>query len=160
MDLLFFINSFQFIMPILLSLLFISVLEKMLAMIHHIKGWKTFQSIKLGKKASSPSQEQQLQNTELWHSPKIGIWAENINRGELFGVTDLIQAIFPFSNGYKFIEANAGIYTNKLGDRNWYTARSRPAYKENLNFSHVLVQCYSSGNSAIALGNLNWLATS
>lgn len=61
MDLLFFINSFNFIMPILLSLLFISVLETMLAMIYHIKGWETVQSIKLGKKSSSPFQEQQLQ---------------------------------------------------------------------------------------------------
>lgn len=61
MDLLFFINSFHFIMPILLSLLFISVLETVLAVIYHIKGWETVQSIKLGKKALPPFQEQQLQ---------------------------------------------------------------------------------------------------
>jgi len=48
-------------MPILLSLLFISVSEAVLAMIYHIKGWETVQSIKLEKKSSTPFQEQQLQ---------------------------------------------------------------------------------------------------
>lgn len=38
MDLLFFINSFHFIMPILLSVLLISVLETLLAKIYQIKG--------------------------------------------------------------------------------------------------------------------------
>lgn len=61
MDLLFFINSFHFIMPILLSVLLISVLETLLAKIYQIKGWETVQSIKLGMKASSPFQQQQFQ---------------------------------------------------------------------------------------------------
>lgn len=69
MDLLFFINSFHFIMPILLSLLFIIVLETVLGMIYHIKGWETVQYIKLEKKVSSLFQKQQLQEQRTLTQP-------------------------------------------------------------------------------------------
>lgn len=142
MDLLFFINSFHFIMPILLSLPFISVLETVLAMIHHIKSWETVQSIRLGKKASSPFQEQQLQHTELWHCPKTGIMsAENSNNSELFWIKYLIQDLFSF---FKCVYIYRGKYWHLYKqdrDRNRYTAGSRLGCKENMNFCHVLAQC-------------------
>lgn len=61
MDLVLVINSFYFIMPMLLSILIISALETLLTMIYHIKAWETFQSFKRGMKDSSPFQQQQLQ---------------------------------------------------------------------------------------------------
>jgi len=61
MDLVLFINSFHFIMPMLLSALVISALETSLTMIYHTKAWETVQSFKMGMKASPPFQQQQLQ---------------------------------------------------------------------------------------------------
>lgn len=73
MELVLFINSFYFIMPMLLSILIISALETLLTMIHHIKAWETIQSFKMGMKDSSPFQQQQLQEYKTLPNPKITI---------------------------------------------------------------------------------------